>query len=146
MSDSKQDLEPNEVELAFERTLELQTKGDWAAWLLTLTEDAVYAECEFGVMRGRAEIGAWLLPDMERAKDWTFPERYRVIEGNFVCYGWWNRLPGTRADGSHYEFMGSSYKIYAADGLFSYHEDIYNLKHGMGVIKQWHEAEAGKDA
>ncbi len=97
MSDSKQDLEPSEVELAFERTLELQTKGDWAAWLLTLTEDAVYVECEFGVMRGRAEIGAWLLPDMERAKDWTFPERYRVIEGNSVCYGWWNRLPGTRA-------------------------------------------------
>ena len=39
--------------------------------------------------------------------------------------------------------MGSSYKIYAGNGLFSYHEDIYNLKHGIKVIKEWTAAQQG---
>ena len=130
-----------EVERAFERTLALQEKGSWKEWVLTLTEDAVYVECEVGIMRGREAIGAWLIPDMERARDWTFPERYRMIEGSRVSYGWWNRLPGTRPDGSHYEFMGTSYKVYAGDGLFSYHEDVYNLRHGIEVIKEWTAAQ-----
>lgn len=140
---SNHELDRAEVERAFDRTLELQAQGDWSEWLLTLTEDAVYAECEVGIMRGRDAIGAWLLPDMERASDWTFPERYRLIDGGCVSYGWWNRLPGARADGSHYEFMGTSYKVYAGDGLFSYHEDVYNLKHGIEVITQWHAAQKG---
>ena len=72
-----------------------------------------------------------------------FPERYRVIEGRNVSYGWWNRLPGTRPDGSHYEFMGTSYKVYAGDGRFSYHEDVYNLKQGIEVIKEWTAAQEG---
>ena len=126
-----------EVEAAFDTTLALQSQGDWKQWVLTLTEDAVYAECEVGVMRGREAIAAWLIPDMERARDWTFPERYRLIQDNRVSYGWWNRLPGSRPDGSHYEFMGTSYKVYAGDGLFSYHEDVYNLKQGIEVIKEW---------
>ena len=132
-----------EVERAFERTLELQVQGDWSEWLLTLTEDAVYAECEVGIMRGREAIGAWLLPDMERVSSWTFPERYRLIDGNRVSYGWWNRLPGVRADGAHFEFMGTSYKVYAGDGLFSFHEDVYNLKQGIEVIKEWTAAQKG---
>jgi hypothetical protein len=121
----------------------LQTQGNWKEWLLTLTEDAVYAECEVGIMRGREAIGAWLIPDMERARNWSFPERYRLIEGNRVSYGWWNRLPGIRPDGSHYEFMGTSCKVYAGGGLFSYHEDVYNLKQGIDVIKAWGAAQEG---
>ena len=64
-----------------------------------------------------------------------------MIEGNRVAYGWWNRLPGNRSDGSHYEFMGTSCKVYAGNGLFSYHEDVYNLKHGIEVIKEWTAAQ-----
>ncbi len=141
MSDQEHEIDRAEVERAFDRTLTLQAEGNWKEWVQTLSEDAVYAECEVGIMRGRDTIGAWLIPDMERARDWTFPERYRFIEGSRVAYGWWNRLPGTRPDGSHYEFMGSSYKIYAGNGLFSYHEDIYNLKHGIQVIKEWTAAQ-----
>lgn len=142
MSDPEKVFEPSEVERAFEHTLELQAAGNWKEWVLTLTENAVYAECEVGVMRGRDAIGAWLLPDMARASSWTFPERYRLIEGNRVSYGWWNRLPGTRPDGSHYEFMGTSCKVYAGDGLFSYHEDVYNLKQGIAVIQEWTAAQS----
>ncbi len=141
MSIPEQEFDRDEVERAFDNTLALQMQENWKQWLLTLTEDAVYAECEVGIMRGRKDIGAWLIPDMERARGWSFPERYRMIEGNRVSYGWWNRLPGTRSDGSHYEFMGTSYKIYAGNGLFSYHEDVYNLKHGIEVIKEWTAAQ-----
>ena len=141
MSVREHEADRAEVERALEHTLALQAQGNWKEWLLTLTEDAVYAECEVGIMRGRETIGAWLIPDMERARSWTFPERYRLIEGNRVSYGWWNRLSGARPDGSHYEFMGTSYKVYAGDGLFSYHEDVYNLKHGIEVIKEWTAAQ-----
>ena len=51
-----------EVEAAFDTTLALQSQGDWKQWVLTLTEDAVYAECEVGVMRGREAIAAVLNP------------------------------------------------------------------------------------
>ncbi len=143
MSALEHEVDRAEVERAFERTLALQTQENWSEWLLTLTEDAVYAECEVGIMHGREAIGAWLIPDMERARDWTYPERNRLIEDNRVSYGWWTRLPGTRPDGSHYEFMGTSYKVYAGDGLFSFHEDVYNLKHGIEVIKEWTAAQGG---
>ena len=132
-----------EIEAAFDRTLALQAQENWQEWLLTLSEDAVYVECEVGIMRGREAIGAWLIPDMERARGWSFPERFRLIEGNRVSYGWFNRMPGVRPDGSHYEFMGTSYKVYAGDGLFSYHEDVYNLKQGIEVIKEWTAAQEG---
>jgi hypothetical protein len=138
MSGNTTEYPREEVERAFEKTLELQNAENWEEWLLTLTEDAIYAECEFGVMRGRDEIGTWLIPDMKRNTGWTFPERFRLIDGNRVSFGWWNRLPGKREDGSHFEFMGTSYKIYAGNRLFSYHEDVYNLKHGIEVIKEWH--------
>jgi len=31
------------------------------------------------------------------------------------------------------------YKVYAGNQLFSYHEDVYNLKHSIDVIKEWHQ-------
>jgi hypothetical protein len=50
---------------------------------------------------------------------------------------WLNRLPGQRADGSHYEFAGLTVMDYAGDGLFSYQEDVYNWEKALPILKQW---------
>lgn len=129
-----------EVERAFEATLRLQANEDWESFAQTFTPDAVYEECEFGRMVGREAIVEWLLPAMEPCKGWVYPERWRVVEGNRVSYGWYNRLPGRRPDGTYYEFLGTSCKVYAGNGQFSYHEDVYNMKACITVIKEWSAA------
>ena len=66
-----------------------------------------------------------------------------AIEGNHIAYGWYNRLPGQRPDGSFYEFMGTSLKVYAGGGLFSYHEDVFNMQTCVAVVGEWEEAHRG---
>jgi len=130
----------DEVLSAFEVFLDMQERDDWEATIGTFTEDGVYNECHAGRMVGHDEIRAWLLPAMEPCKGWTYPERWRAIDGDHIAYGWLNRLPGQRPDGSYYEFMGTSVKVYAGDGLFSYHEDVYNMQTCIEVITEWRKA------
>ena len=134
---------PEEVLQAFDRFLEMQERDDWEATIHTFTSDGVYDECHAGRMVGHDAIRAWLIPAMEPCAGWTYPERWRAVDGNRIAYGWWNRLPGQRPDGSYYQFMGTSLKVYAGDGLFSYHEDGYNMSVCTEVIGEWHKAHSG---
>ena len=134
---------PEEVLQAFDRFLEMQERDDWEATIHTFTSDGVYDECHAGRMVGHDAIRAWLIPAMEPCAGWTYPERWRAVDGNRIAYGWWNRLPGQRPDGSYYQFMGTSLKVYAGDGLFSYHEDVYNMSVCTEVIGEWHKAQSG---
>ena len=133
----------SEVQAAFDHRMALQDADDWHTFGMTFTPDAVYEECHFGTMVGRDAILGWLVPVMEPCKGWTYPERWRAVEGDHIAYGWYNRLPGQRPDGSHYEFMGSSVKVYAGDGLCSYHEDVYNMQTCVEVIREWNQAHRG---
>lgn len=134
---------PEEVLQAFDRFLEMQERDDWEATIHTFTSDGVYDECHAGRMVGHDAIRAWLIPAMEPCAGWTYPERWRAVDGNRIAYGWWNRLPGQRPDGSYYQFMGTSLKVYAGDGLFSYHEDVYNMNACTEVIGDWHKTHSG---
>ena len=60
-----------------------------------------------------------------------------LIEGERVAFLWKNRLPGRRADGSHYEFSGVTTMLYAGGGRFSYQEDIYNFDETKKVMAEW---------
>jgi len=137
------DFAREEVLAAFDAFLVLQEADDWEATIGTFTPDGVYDECHAGRMVGHDAIRAWLLPAMEPCQGWTYPERWRAVEGSHIAYGWYNRLPGQRADGSFYEFMGTSLKVYAGDGLFSYHEDVYNMQACLDVIGEWQRAQGG---
>jgi hypothetical protein len=50
---------------------------------------------------------------------------------------WLNRLPGTRPDGSHYQFAGVTTLLYAGNGRWSYQEDIFNFEETRKVLAEW---------
>jgi ketosteroid isomerase-like protein len=129
----------SEIEAAFLATRAAQDADDWNAYCDLLTHDAVYVEHHFGVYHGREAIRAWLVPLMKPLVGWTYPTEWCVIEGDRVVFLWKNRMPGRRADGSHYEFSGMTTLLYAGDGRFSYQEDVYNFDETRKVMAEWSE-------
>ena len=130
----------DEVERAFATTREAQDHEDWSAYADCFTEDAVYVEHQFGTMRGREAIRAWLVPIMEQCRGWTFPTEWLVIDGDRLVFKWWNRLPGRREDGGFYEFAGVTTMVYAGSGRFSFQEDVYNFEETKKVLEDWSAA------
>ena len=126
-----------EIEREFQRRIVMQEKDDWKGFGETFTPDAVYVEHHEGTFKGRDKILAWLIPVMDRCRGWTYPIDWVAIDGNRVIYHWRNRLPGTRPDGSYYEFAGLTVVQYAGNGQWSFQEDIYNWEVGEKVIKDY---------
>jgi ketosteroid isomerase-like protein len=127
----------DEIEREFQRRIVMQEKDDWKGFGETFTPDAVYVEHHEGTFKGRDKILAWLIPVMDRCRGWTYPIDWVAIDGNRVIYHWRNRLPGTRPDGSYYEFAGVTVVQYAGNGQWSFQEDIYNWEVGEKVIKDY---------
>jgi ketosteroid isomerase-like protein len=126
-----------EIRAAWEKRMALQDADDWHGFGMTFTEDAVYLEHHEGNFRGRDAILDWLVPVMKQCQGWTYPVEWVAIDGNRVIHKWQNRLPGQRADGSHYEFAGVTIMLYAGNGKFSFQEDIYNWEEALAVLKDW---------
>ena len=126
-----------DVEAAFLATRRAQEAHDFSAYTDCFTEDAVYVEHALGTFEGRERIRAWHVETMQGREDWTFPTEWYVIEGARVVCKWWCRPPGTRPDGTRYEFAGVSTLVYAGDGLFSLQEDIYNMDEVRTVLDAW---------
>jgi hypothetical protein len=131
----------SEVEQAWRHRMALQDSNDWEGFGNTFTADAVYVEHHYGVFRGREAILKWLVPVMEHCRDWTFPVEWVSIDGNRVVHKWWNRLPGTRPDGTFYEFAGITVMEYAGGGAFSFQEDVYNRHETDKVLAEWAAAQ-----
>jgi hypothetical protein len=131
-----------EIRAALDQRLVYQDADDWDAFGLTFTPDAVYVEHHEGTFEGRETILAWLVPVMDQCKGWTFPIEWVVIEGNRVVYKWQNRLPGSKPDGTFYEFGGVTICVYAGNGTWSYQEDIYNFEETMAVVTEWAKAQS----
>ncbi len=71
---------------------------------------------------------------------WSFPiERY-ATHGNQIITHWWNRGPGVRADGSHYQTPGVSFITVGDDGLFTYQLDLFDLAHQMHLCDELEDA------
>ena len=66
---------------------------------------------------------------------WTFPEEWTMVEGDRVVSFWWNRLPGTTADGQPLQAPGLSILRYAGDGRFDYELDILNMAEVFELMK-----------
>ena len=74
-----------------------------------------------------------ILPDQ-------FPiERY-TTHGDRIITHWWNRGPGLRADGTHYQTPGVSFITVGDDGLFTYQLDLFDLAHQMKLCDELEEA------
>jgi ketosteroid isomerase-like protein len=126
-----------EIRAAWENRMALQDADDWHGFGMTFTQDAVYLEHHEGNFRGRDAILDWLVPVMKQCEGWTYPVEWVAIDGDRVIHKWQNRLPGKRADGSHYEFAGITIMLYAGRGQFSFQEDIYNWEEALALLKEW---------
>ncbi|AXQ27753.1 nuclear transport factor 2 family protein [Solimonas sp. K1W22B-7] len=127
--------------------VEAARRNEWA-WIA----DEFYApHCEYlceyaGTMRvyarNRDEIRAthYGRDMMVGWEGWSFPiERY-TTHGNQIITHWWNRGPGQRADGSHYQTPGVSFITVGDDGLFTYQLDLFDLAHQMHLCDELEDA------
>ena len=117
-----------EVETALQRYFELAAHGtatgDWHPWVDLFTEDAIYVEHSFGVMRGREAIRDWVTTVTgERPSPLEVSDGWHVIDNDLVVVYTLNRFPAPD-HGDPYQFIGLSPFCYAGDGLWCYEEDI----------------------
>ena len=106
----------------------------WSALGEFFTEDAVFIDPAWGRVEGREALVAWFNESMEGLQDWTFPEAWTVVEGDRVVSFWWNRLPGSRDDGTPHQAPGVSILRYGGDGRFFYEHDLLNMTEVGEVI------------
>jgi ketosteroid isomerase-like protein len=106
----------------------------WDTLAAFFTEDATFIDPAWGRIEGIAEIRKFLADSMAGLEGWTFPREWTAVDGDLLVTGWQNRLPGQRADGSHYEARGVSMLRYAGGGKFSYEEDLLNMVHVTELI------------
>jgi ketosteroid isomerase-like protein len=95
--------------------------GDW------FTADAVFVDPAWGRLEGRDEMASFFGWSMVGLEGWDFPEQWTLVEGDRVVTFWWNRVPGTRPDGSPHQAPAVSILHYAGDGRFDYELDIMNI-------------------
>src|SRR5581483_9832662 len=123
MALSRERLEARAAQMraAFE---EAARRNEWS-WLA----DEFYAEhCRYVCDYGRDMRVGW--------EGWTFPiERY-AVQGNLIITHWWNRGPGARPDGSHYQTPGVSFIEVGDDGLFTSQLDLFDLAHQMHLCDE----------
>ena len=100
--------------------------GDWATWALQFTDDAIYVEHQYGVMRSQRAISAWITATMQgHTLELQFPIEWYVIDNDLVVVYVPNRYP-PHDDGPEYLFGCVTILCYAGDGKWCYEEDLYN--------------------
>ena len=113
-----------EVEAAVARYVEVRERmdrgdGGWEEMAALFTDDATYIDPAWGRIDGIDEIRTFMRDSMAGLEDWLFPIEWIAIDGDHVVVKWTQRLPGQRADGSHYDNSGVSLLTYAGEGRFS---------------------------
>ena len=130
-----------EVEGAYARYLEERRRVEagevgWDALAAFFTDNATFIDPAWGRVEGIAAIREFLVESMVGLDDWSFPHEWTAVDGDRLVARWWNRLPGQRPDGSHYQAPGISIMVYAGDGKFSYEEDLLNMVHVGELIRE----------
>lgn len=130
-----------EVHETHERYLALRGRievgeAPWSSLADFFVEDATFIDPAWGRVQRREAIRAFMTESMTGLEGWTFPQEFCLIDGDLIVTRWMNRLPGQRADGSHYEAPGISTIYYAGGGLFRFEEDILNMVHVHELIRE----------
>ena len=120
-----------EVEAALQRYQDVAARaaasGDWNEWADMFTEDAVYVEHHFGIMRGRETLRAWITSTMQGpTTDLVFPVLWHLIDNDLVFIYCPNRYVAPDG-GAPFQFVCGTVLCYAGDGQWCYEEDIYNV-------------------
>ena len=120
----------DEVEAALHQYFEVANRGaasgDWDEWVDLFTEDAVYVEHTFGVMRGREAIRTWVKAatnsqptDLHIAVDW-------YVISNDLCVVYSPQQHPAPDGGDPYQFTAIAILCYAGEGQWCYEEDVYH--------------------
>ena len=95
--------------------------GDW------FTEEAVFVDPAWGRIEGRDEMARFFDWSIVGLDGWEFPEQWTMVDGDRLVSFWWNRVPGTRDDGTPFQAPAMSILHYAGDGKFDYELDLMNI-------------------
>jgi len=130
-----------EIQAAIDRYLVIRSDAEegrsgWDALDEMFTDDATFIDPAWGRITGIDNLRHFWRESMQGLDDWRFPNEWSTIDGDTVVLRWWNRLPGQREDGTHYEAPGFSHLVYAGDGKFSYEEDLINMVHLGEVLAE----------
>jgi ketosteroid isomerase-like protein len=133
--------ESHEIRAAYDALVETRDRaeageGGWDQLADHFTEDATFIDPAWGRVTGRDAIRHFMLDSMTGLEGWTFPREFTAVDGDQLVSGWQNRLPGRRADGSHYQALGISHLVYVGDGLFCYEQDVLNMVHVFELIRE----------
>jgi len=72
---------------------------------------------------------------------WTFPyDGVYVGENNRIVTHWWNRGPGSRADGSFYQTPGVSFITFDDNSQIVRQFDVFDLAHQMHLCDELEDA------
>jgi len=130
-----------EVERAFHAILTAGiTDEDWLRWTGHLTEDVLYVERNFGTMRGRDQVRAWITDLMAARADVHGVLNWYVVKGDRVVFDMTNRIYHPVPGEAPFDFAGLTVLRYAGDGLFGYEEDYWDKPASERVFAQWVEA------
>lgn len=109
-------------------------EAPWSSIADWFTPDAVFVDPAWGRVEGRAEMATFFDWSIVGLDGWEFPEEWTMADGDRVVSFWWNRIPGTRDDGSPCQAPAVSILHYAGDGLFDYELDLMNITEVGEVI------------
>lgn len=99
----------------------------WSALGDFFTDDAVFIDPAWGRVEGKEAILVFLEESMAGLDDWTFPERWTMVDGDRIVTMYDQIIPGD--DGTEFRQPGISTIYYAGDGKFSYEMDLMNMAH-----------------
>jgi len=113
--------------------------GDWNAWADLFTDDAIYVEHQYGVLRGNAAIREWICGVMAEGAnpEMIFPVERSITMINNDVIGIYvpNAFPDPEDPaGDPYQFIAFTILHYAGDGRFCYEEDIYNVDEAKRIF------------
>lgn len=128
-----------EVEAALQRYFAVaeasSASGDWNAWADLFTEDAIYIEHAYGIMRGREEVRAWVISATgAQPSDLHVTDEWHMID-NDLCVVYASNWKAAPDGGQPFGFNAVAILCYAGDGTWCYEEDLYNAVEAGAVLK-----------
>ena len=136
-----------EVDAALKHYIEVSAEagrsGKWDPWADLFTDDAIYVEHHYGVMRGQDAIRTWIKSVMTGpAANMDFPVVHYAIEDDVVYSYILNRflLP---SGGEPFQFPVVTILCYAGEGRWCYEEDVYNPMEGARMMTAVQAAAGG---
>ena len=118
--------------------------GDWNQWADQFSDDAIYVEHQYGILRGQQAIRDWICGVMQgQATEMSFPIEFSMIDNDRVMIYVPNRYANpVDPAGTPYQFVAITLLHYAGDGQWCYEEDIYNAEESKRIHARYGEAKS----